>query len=130
MADAPGKGFEKMIVPHFNIGRDEVGDGRRGAAEENIFAGSLQVIVQNFEWPRSVRTADGVGVVTDAVNIGYIGIYDGCVGAIEQYAAFHNCCIRMSVYVAAIHDQIMRRLIRRILRSGGVRFDARFLLRQ
>ena len=51
---APRQGFCEGIAADDNVGRDEVGDVRVGAAEHQVLPGTLQIVVENREGSRTV----------------------------------------------------------------------------
>src|SRR5262249_29546127 len=60
-----------------------------GAAKEDIFACGFEVVVNDVKGTGTVPAADGLRVVTLAVNLVDVGVADGDLAAVETHPALH-----------------------------------------
>ena len=58
-----------------------------GAAEHDVFARGFEEVVSDGVVAGAVPSADGLGVLVIAVNVGDVGVFDGGGAAIESESA-------------------------------------------
>src|SRR5438034_2389331 len=104
---APARGLEEVVSADLDIRRHEVGDRRVGAAEHDVFAGGLEVVVHDLEWAGAVPAHDGLGVEVLILEVGEGGIDDGEGFAVERYPSAAGLT-GVAVDVAAVDDDVVR----------------------
>src|SRR5439155_14643882 len=102
---SPGRGLEEVITTDLDVRRHEVGDRRVAAAEHDILAGRLQIVVDDLEGPWATPAHDGLGVLRLVLEVGEVGIDDGERFAVECDAA-HGGLTGISVDIAPVDDQV------------------------
>ena len=96
-------------MPDLDVGRDEVRDGRAGAAEEKVLGGGLQVVVDDLEGAGPTPDGDRLGVVALGVEVGEVGVHDGRAGAVGRETA-EDVAGRGAVDVAAVEGDVVRQV--------------------
>src|SRR5262249_53257122 len=113
VAHLPAQRLENVIATDLDVRRHEVWNGRIGAAKENVFSSSFQIIVDDVEWTRAVPAAEGLRVVTDAVNLVNVRVTDGDLAAVQTHATLHVLRIE-AMNPTAIDHQVVRHVSRRL----------------
>src|SRR5258708_16431030 len=85
----PRQWLAAIISRKGDIRRDQSLDVGIRAAEHDILAGSLQVIVRDFERPRSIPATDRLTVCTSLMTIRNPRVYHGRRGTVERDASSH-----------------------------------------
>jgi hypothetical protein len=86
---APAHRARDVVAPDLDVARDEAGDPRRPAAEEQHLVAALDVVVLDLVRARAVPGGDALGLVLVAVAVGEVGVDHGRAGAVERDAAAH-----------------------------------------
>src|SRR5262245_4188004 len=114
MTYLPRQRLRDKIQAELYVGGDDVRNRRRGPAKHTVLARALQVVVDDLERPRPVPTADGLRVGADLVDVGDVRIDYRRAGGIDHYAP-PDIAGGVSVNIAAVEDQVVRRLSQRSL---------------
>jgi len=112
VADAPRQRLEEVVAADLDVGGHEVHDGGIGAAEHDVLAGSLQVVVDDPEGSRPIPAADGLRVSADLVHVADVRVNDGRPGAVHRDAP-PQVRGRSAVNVHPVEDQVVRHVRRR-----------------
>ena len=103
----PPQRFVKMITADLDVGRDETLDGGIRAAEQEVLASALQVVVDDLERPGAVPARNGLGVRRHLVSIRDVRVDDGGGGTVQRDAA-PEIYVRGPMDVHPIEDEIVR----------------------
>src|SRR5262245_22006450 len=114
MAFLPRERLIDVVQSELDVGGDHVLNRRLGPTEHNVLPRAFQVVVDDFERPRPVPTADGLRVGADLVDVGDVRIDYRRAGGIDHYAA-PDITAGVAVNIAAVDDQVVRRLRQRSL---------------
>src|SRR5262245_41721427 len=87
IADPPRERLEAVVTTELDVRRHEVVDRRIGAAEDEILAGALEIVVDDLERAGPIPAADGLGIGALLVAIRDVRVNHGGRGAVERYAA-------------------------------------------
>ena len=105
----PRERLDEVVLAEFDIRRHEVRDARIRAAEQDVLAGALQIVVHDLERSGTVPAGDRLAVGADLVVIGQIRIHDRRAGAVHQDPPADVTGGR-AVDVAAVEDDVGRNL--------------------
>src|SRR5215208_3597559 len=95
-----------MINANLNIGGHQVRNLRVGAAEHQVYAGSLHIIVDEVKRPGSIPSTDCLRFGADVMNFGHVRVDDGGFGAVQADSALDYLGFK-SVDPQSIEDQMM-----------------------
>ncbi len=83
---APLRVLRQVVALDDDVGGDEVGDVDLGAAEEDVLAGGLEVVVADHDLARRVPAGDGLRVLADGLDVAHVAVDDGHVPALSAIA--------------------------------------------
>src|SRR5215204_44138 len=98
-----------MVTPDLDIGRNQVADGGQGAAKEDVFSRSFEIIVDDVKRTRAVPRTQRLSVETTRVNVGDMGVADGYFSAVDTNTTLHVPGGK-AVNIRAIDNNIVRHL--------------------
>jgi hypothetical protein len=98
-----------MIPSKDDVGGHQVRNRRIGAADHEVLARALEIVVLNQVGPWPVVATDRLRVLTDAFAVGDIGIDNRGVPAVERDAAL-LAELRVAVHIEPIQYERMRHL--------------------
>ena len=111
-APSPALRLEDVVAANLDVRRNQIGDLRIGSAEQNVFSRPFQVVVGDLERPGAVPSGNGLRIGPRLMNLRDVGVDDGGCTAVERETATHGG-IRATVYIDAIEDQGVRKLVGR-----------------
>src|SRR5215213_9329053 len=83
-----------MITANLNISRHQVWNLRVGAAEHDVYARALYIVVDDVKWPGSIPPAYCLRLGADVVNVGDVRIDDGGFSAVQTDSALKLLCFK------------------------------------
>jgi hypothetical protein len=98
-----------VVAADLDVGGHEVRDRRIGAAEHNVLAGPLQVVIDDPIGTGTVPTPDRLAILTVQLDICDVTLDDSGVGAVQGDAPLQSA-LRRAVDVAAIQEQVVGNL--------------------
>ena len=102
---APCERLGNRVPLQLDIRRHQVGDGRVGAAEENVLTRALEVVVDDPERASAVISGDGLGISVDRLDVRYVAVQDVGPDAVQGDAALH-AAIGVAVRINPVDDQV------------------------
>jgi hypothetical protein len=72
----PAKRLGEMVVDDLDVGGHESGYRRIGAAEHDVFAGRLEIVIGDPERPGAVPAADRLRIGANFLEVGQVRIDD------------------------------------------------------
>ncbi len=96
-----------MVLPDLDVGRHETVNRGVRAAEHDVLARPLQMVVDDLEGTGPVPAHDGLGVGADLLEVGQVGIDDRQGHAVQRDAP-PAAPSGIAVDVAALHDDVVR----------------------
>src|SRR5262249_6704179 len=98
-----------MVVAKFDVGLNQVLNRWVGPAQHEVLARAFQIVIDDLKWPGAVPSGDRLRIGADLVDVGDVRINYRRAGGIDHYAA-PRVISSVAVNIAAVNDQIMRRL--------------------
>src|SRR5213594_2313088 len=116
----PGQGLGHVVAEDLDVRGHEIADRRIDAAEHDVLAGALEVVVGDLERAGPVPARDGLGVSAHFLDVRDVGIDHRSVPAVERDAAAGPSA-RVAAKEAALDDHVVWQVFGR--RLGGSDLD-------
>ncbi len=102
----PAGRLEQVIAANLDVGRNQIGDGRTGAAEHDVLGARLEVVVDDVERTRAVVSRERLGIRRNGLDVRDVTVQNRDRPAVERNPALLPL-VAVPVHVHPVHHDVV-----------------------